>query len=125
MRRPGRRSIQSAVLVAALTQIQLVGSKPHDAIAGRAFGDFDFYARMLLPVAFDQGGEEAAGDKSIDADAKAASFSRCRHAGRFHGMVEVIDARRHMLDEAATGFRQPNASRVAKIEMFGDRKRLD
>jgi len=40
-------------------------------------------------------------------------FPRRRHAGRLHGMVELIDAGRDTFDEATAGVRQPHAPRVA------------
>ena len=93
--------------------VQPVGAKLHDGIAGRAFRDLDFDAWMLGAVSLDQLCEEATGDEGMNAEAQAAALPRCRHASRFHGMVDLIDAHRYMLDEAATGFRQPDASRMA------------
>lgn len=45
-------------------------------------------------------------------DAQAATFPRRCHAGRLHGMVQLIDAGRDPLDEAASGLGQPDAARV-------------
>ena len=93
-------------------KIEPVGAKPHDAIAGCAFGDFHVNAWMLLPVAFDQAGEEAAGDQGVDTDAQPAMLSPRHHAGGPDGMVELFDADRHPLDEMSAGFRQPDAACV-------------
>ncbi len=72
--------------------VQPVGAKLHHRIARGALGNLHVDAWMVLPVSFDQFGEEAARDESMDADPKPAAFAMCRHAGRLHGAVELIDA---------------------------------
>jgi len=38
----------------------------------------------------------------MDADTRAIAFSRCRHAGNLHGMVELVDPRRDLFDKEAS-----------------------
>ena len=93
--------------------VQVVTAKLHDRIACGAFRHFDLNARAIFPASRDQVRKEAMRDQGVDADVKAAAFSRSRHAGGLHGVVQLIDARRDMLDGAAAGLRQPNAPRMA------------
>ncbi|GAB1717526.1 MAG: hypothetical protein NTAFB05_25680 [Nitrobacter sp.] len=90
----------------------MVGAKLHHCIARGAFGNLHVDAWVVFPVSLDQSSEEAARDQGMDADAKSATFPMRRHAGRFHGMVELIDADHNKLNEVTAGFRQPNASRM-------------
>lgn len=48
----------------------------------------------------------------MDADAQPAAVPRCRHAGRLHGMVELIDTSRYSLHELSAGVCQPDAPRM-------------
>src|SRR5690606_14216711 len=80
-----------------------------DLVAGCSLGDFDFNSGMVVAVFRDQFIQEAAGDQGVDTDAQTSSLPRRRHAGRLHGMVQLIDARSYALDKAATGLGQPNA----------------
>lgn len=93
-------------------QVQPVGPKPHDAIARRAFGDLDLDAWMPFPVSLKQVGEKAAGYQGMYADAQTALLGARHHAGGPNGVVEMVDAGRHPLDEIPTGFCQPDAARV-------------
>lgn len=49
----------------------------------------------------------------MDAYAQAAVLAARHHASSPDGVVEMVDAGRRPLDEMASGFRQPHASRVA------------
>jgi len=61
----------------------------------------------------DQFGEEAAGGQGVDADAKTTAFSRTCHGRSLHRMVELINAGRHLLDEAAASLGQPDTACMA------------
>ncbi len=94
-------------------KVETVCAKLHHRIAGRAFRHLNVEARMTFTIPADQLGKEAARNQGVDADAKAAAFPRCRHAGRLYSMVELIHADGDVLDEAATGLCQPDPSRMA------------
>ena len=93
--------------------VDLAPSNLHDRIASGRFGYFDGDARMTRSLASQQGVEKAASDQAMNTDAQATAFSRRRHAGGLHGMVELVDARCYSFDKKAAGFRQPNAARIS------------
>lgn len=79
--------------------VELVSTKLHHRIAGRAFGYLDLNAGMGFPIMTDQLREKAAWDQGMDADAKPATFSLSCHAGGLHRVIELIDTRRDTLHE--------------------------
>ena len=61
----------------------------------------------------DNFGEETAGDQRMDADAQSAMIAAGHHADRLHGMVELRDADRHLLDKIPAGVGQTHAAGMA------------
>jgi hypothetical protein len=48
----------------------------------------------------------------VDTDTQETAIARGGQAGGLHGMVELIDSDRHLLDKAAACLGQPDASRM-------------